>query len=267
MDLNISLAPEILFYIGSFPITNTLFWCVFVSLILIIGILVLKRKLNDIPGTFQNIVELLVESGYGFVLSVMNNKKKTDKVFPLVFSLFVFVLSVNLFPYLIPGQSAWTVERGDDSIPLFRSAMSDYGMVLLLTLLVVIITQIASITAFGPLNYGRRFINLEGIKKFIQLLSQGKFSPAKLLLGLLDFMLGLMDVLSEFMKIVSMSFRLFGNIFVGEVLMIVMLAIMPFLLPLPFMFLGLLSAVVQAFVFAMLTLISIKMATELEEDA
>ena len=75
-----------------------------------------------------------------------------------------------------------------------------------------------------------------------------------------------MDIVGEVAKIVSLSFRLFGNIFAGEVLSAVMLFLAPFIVPLPFMFLGLLTAVVQAFVFSVLTLIFITMASEIEED-
>ena len=72
-----------------------------------------------------------------------------------------------------------------------------------------------------------------------------------------------MEIISEVAKILSLSFRLFGNIFAGEVLAAVMLFLMPYFLPLPFMFLGLLSAVIQAFVFSLLTTIFIAMASEL----
>ena len=75
-----------------------------------------------------------------------------------------------------------------------------------------------------------------------------------------------MDIVGELAKIFSLSFRLFGNIFAGEVLTAVILFLAPFFVPLPFMFLGLLTAVVQAFVFSILTLIFVTMASEIEED-
>ena len=110
-----------------------------------------------------------------------------------------------------------------------------------MTLISVITTQIVSIAVLGPFKYVGKFINLKG--------------P-------LDFFLGIMDLVGEIAKVVSLSFRLFGNIFAGEVLTAVILFLMPFFAPLPFMFLGLLTAVVQAFVFAVLTLVFTSMVVE-----
>jgi F-type H+-transporting ATPase subunit a len=233
---------------------------------LIVFILYIKKSLKPIPGKLQNIFEVIIDILYDFAHSVIGDEKKTKKVFPLFLALFIFILSANLLPYLFPGQSAITINNGSQKVPLFRSIMSDYGIVLMLSLSVVIITQIAALAAHGPLRYIGNFINLDGVIKFIKFLIKGKFRIGVLMQGLLDLFLGVMDILSEGMKVVSLSFRLFGNIFTGEILTAVILALMPYFLPLPFMFLGLLSAVIQAFVFAMLTLISIGMATEAEEN-
>jgi F-type H+-transporting ATPase subunit a len=151
--------------------------------------------------------------------------------------MFFFVLFANLFAFL-PGAGA--VKYGDAT--LFRSVMADYSIVLMLTMVTVITVQIVAIITNGPFGYLKKFINFS--------------SP-------LNFVLGLMEIVSELAKILSLSFRLFGNIFAGEVLGAVMLFLMPYFLPLPFMFLGLLSAVIQAFVFSLLTTIFITMASEL----
>jgi F-type H+-transporting ATPase subunit a len=121
--------------------------------------------------------------------------------------------------------------------------MSDYGMVLVMTLISVLITQIIAIITAGPWKYLGKFINFK--------------NPLK-------FFLGIMELIGEVAKIISLSFRLFGNIFAGEVLGAVVLFLAPFFVPLPFLFLGLLTAVVQAFVFAVLTLVFISMASEME---
>jgi F-type H+-transporting ATPase subunit a len=145
----------------------------------------------------------------------------------------------------IPGQSAITLANGYGIIPVFRAVMSDYGLVLVMTLISVITIQIVSIATLGPWRYIGRFINLK--------------SPVK-------FFSGIMELIGELAKIVSLSFRLFGNIFAGEVLGMVMLFLLPFFAPLPFKFLGLLTAFVQAFVFAVLTLVFISMASEVEVE-
>ncbi len=243
MDLNISLAPDVLFFLGGFPVTNTFIWSLVISLFLIIVFGSATRSLKLIPGKFQNFLEALIEGSYEFVESIMGPGKKAQRVYPLVFTMFFFALVANLAVY-IPGQAAVTLHRGGETVSIFRAVMSDYGMVLVMTLISVITAQVVAIATAGPWKYLGKFITFK--------------NPLK-------FFLGLMELISEVAKIVSLSFRLFGNIFAGEVLGAVMLFLAPFFIPLPFMFLGLLTAVVQAFVFAVLTLVFISMASELEE--
>lgn len=245
MGLDISLSPEILFYIGSWPISNTFFWSVFVILFLAVGSFFLRRRLRLIPGKFQNLLEMLVEGAYDFIESIVGNKIKARRAFPLIFTMFFFIFFCNLLVY-IPGQASVTIKTAGGAVPLFRAIISDYSLVFMMTMVSVIITQIVAIAAAGPWKYIGKFISLK--------------SPLK-------FFLGIMDLVGELAKIMSLSFRLFGNIFAGEVLGAVMLFLFPFFLPLPFLFLGLLTAVVQPFVFAVLTLVFISMASEIEQPA
>lgn len=245
MNLDISLAPEILFYIGSWPISNTFFWSVLVILFLIIGSFFLCSRLRMIPGKFQNLIEVLVEGAYDFVESIIGSRAKAKRVFPLVFTMFFFIFFCNLLTY-IPGQAAVTLKTAGGIVPLFRAIISDYSLVFMMTLTSVIVTQIVAIAAAGPWKYLGKFINLR--------------SPLK-------FFLGIMDLVGELAKIISLSFRLFGNIFAGEALSAVMLFLFPFFVPLPFLFLALLTAIIQPFVFSVLTLVFISMASEIEQPA
>lgn len=263
--MNISLSPEILFEIAGFPVTNTFIWLVFISLFLIGITLFLRIRRKEVPGRFQGFMELMLEGAYGFVKSIIGTDKKAKRVFPLVFTMFVLILVANLVPFL-PGQSAITLSKGEEAVPVFRAVMSDYGIVFIMTMITVILTQIVAIITNGPFGYIGKFINLSGVKKFFVDAFKGKIKIGQLFQGFLDFFLGVMDIVGEVAKIVSLSFRLFGNIFAGEVLTAVMLFLAPFIVPLPFQFLGLLTAVVQAFVFSVLTLIFITMASEIEED-
>jgi len=244
MGLNISLAPDILFSIAGFPITNTMVWTTVIVLFLIVIFGSVTRSMKLVPGGLQNLLEVLVGGAYDFTRTIAITEKKTKRVFPLVFTMFIFVLVANLVVY-IPGQSALTIDTGQGVVPLFRSIMSDYGLVLAMTIISIITIQIVAIATVGPFKYVGRFLNFR--------------SPLKAFLGI-------MELVGEVAKIVSLSFRLFGNIFAGEVLTIVMLSLAPFFVPLPFMFLGLLTAVVQAFVFSVLTLIFINMASEIHEE-
>ena len=244
MGLNISLAPEVLFTIWSFPVTNTFFWFFWLSLGFIIGAIIFKSRIKLMPGKFQNLVEMAVSGAYDFTESIIGPGKKAERVFPLVATLFFFVLIANLLVY-IPGQSAITLETAGGVVPLFRAVVADYGFVFMMTISIVLLIQVIAIITAGPFAYLGKFINLR--------------SPLKAFLGI-------MDLIGEIAKIVSLSFRLFGNIFAGEVLSAVMLFLAPFFVPLPFMFLGLLTAVVQAFVFSVLTLVFISMASEVSTE-
>jgi len=240
MGLNISLSPEVLFTLGSWPITNTFFWSFFVFLFLIIGAIIWGRNLKMKPGKFQNIIELLVDAAYDFVLTTVGNEKKAKRVFPLILTMFFFVFFCNLLTF-IPGQAAVTIQTATGVVPLFRAIIADYGLVFMMTIVAVLIMQIVAIAVSGPLAYLGKFFNFT--------------SP-------LNFFLGLMDLIGEIAKVISLSFRLFGNIFAGEVLAAVMLFLAPFFIPLPFLFLSILTAVVQPFVFSVLTLVFISMASE-----
>lgn len=245
MELEISIAPDVLFYIGSFPMTNSLLWSLFISAFLIGMAFLVRFSLKTIPGTLQNCAEILLEEGFSFVRSVIGTEEKAKKVFPLFATMFLFILAANAFTY-IPGQSAVTLyNEGGAGTPLFRAALADYSMVLVLTMISVMIVQIVAIMTHGPFGYLGKFLNFQ--------------SPLK-------FFLGIMDIVGELAKVLSLSFRLFGNIFAGEVLGAVILFLVPFIAPLPFMFLGVMTAIVQAFVFSTLTLVFITLASEIEAD-
>lgn len=234
--VHVAIAPEELFSLGGFPVTNTLLWSVFLSLVLIASAVRLRSSLREIPGGFQNTAEALIESFFSFTNTVTGSVEKTKKIFPLAFSLFIFILFANLFAFL-PGAAAITFHHE----PLFRAAVTDYNLVLFLTLTTVIIVQIVALAVNGPFGYVKKFINFS--------------SP-------LNFVLGIMEAIGEISRVLSLSFRLFGNIFAGEILVSVMLFLLPYFAPIPFMILGLLAAVIQAFVFSLLTIVFISMASE-----
>lgn len=242
MGLDISLAPQVIFQIGSFPVTNTFFWAVLASLFLMIAAIYFSFTIKLRPGKFQNLMEMMIGGAYDFVESIVGSQKKAKKVFPLVFTMFFFIFFANFLTF-IPGQAAVNLQTSEGVVPLFRAIISDYGLVFMMTIISVMVTQVVAIAVSGPLGYLGKFFNFR--------------SPLK-------FFLGIMDLIGELSKVLSLSFRLFGNIFAGEVLGLVMLFLFPFFLPVPFLFLGLLTAIVQPFVFAVLTLVFISMASDME---
>lgn len=242
MQLNFSLKSQELFNLFGLPITNSLLWSFFVSFLLIIGGLLIVKNLKKVPSKGQSIFETFFEFALNLSKSTMGSDKDGKKVFPLFFTFFLFILSANLFTY-VPGQAAFTL-KGDNT-PIFRAVFSDYALTLSFTLLTVILCQIISIMVNGFKTYSKKFINLS--------------NP-------LEFFLGFMNLVGELAKVLSMSFRLFGNIFASEILTTVILALAPFVLPVPFALLGLIGAVIQAFVFSLLSLIFISQANAVEEE-
>lgn len=239
METKISLAPEILFHIGSFPVSNSFFWMLFITLVLIVFFVLTARKMKVIPSLWQNMLEIILDGGLKFVSGVIGDERKAKKIFPLIFTFFIFILFSNLFNFF-PLQFTLFLKEGHEKIPIFRAVMADYGLVLVMTLIAFFAIQIIGIIESGLVSYLGKFFNFK--------------SPIK-------FFLGIIELVSEVSKIISLSFRLFGNIFAGEVLLTIILFLLPFVGPLPFMLLELMAAFIQAFIFSALVLIFISLSS------
>lgn len=244
--MNISIAAEPLFHIGSFPVTNTLVVTFFISLIIIVAAVILKNRINLVPRGFQNIVESVLEALLNLADSVTQDRKQSKKFFPLVATIFIFVILSN-WVEVIPGLGTIgineMVEGRQVLVPFLRSGSADLNMTLALAIISVISAQILGIAAIGVGKYAKKFF----VSPFHSPYVVGTF-------------VGILELISEVAKLISFSFRLFGNIFAGEVLLMVMLFLVPYFVPLPFLFLELFVGFVQALVFAMLTLVFLKMA-------
>lgn len=242
--MNISLAAEPLFHLGSMPITNTLVVAWFLILVFIILIIALRaKKISLVPKGLQNILELVIESLLNLIQSVAGTRELAIKFFPLVATIFLYVILSN-WVELIPGLGTIGFNEMHQGkivlIPFIRSSSADLNFTLAIALISVISTWIMGIRELGLFSHLGKFFNFHG--------------P-------IDFFVGILELVSEFAKIISFSFRLFGNIFAGEVLLAVVAFLVPYLAPVPFLFLELFVGFVQALVFAMLTLVFLKMAT------
>lgn len=244
--MEISLAAEPIFFIGSFPVTNTLIMALLLSLLIIGTSLILKSKLKLIPRGFQNVIESVLEAFLNLVDSVTQNREQTRKFFPLVVTIFLFVILSNWIE-LLPGLGTVGINQMHHGeivlVPFIRSSSADLNVTLAIALISVFAIQFMGIAAIGAVRYGRKFI-VNPLKK-----------PY-----LVGTFVGLLELVSEIAKIISFSFRLFGNIFAGEVLLLVMLSLVPYIVPLPFLLLELFVGFIQALVFSMLTLVFLKMA-------
>lgn len=224
------LAPETIFHIGSFAVTNTILNTILVDLIIIGGVIYFNKSFKKIPDIFQNILEIIVDGFYDLTESIAG--KNTKKIFPFFMGFFIFILLTN-WSGLIPGISALGFKEHEETIPLIRNATSDLNMTLALTLVSLFMTHYFSLTTIGIKDYLKRYFS---------------FNPVNLFVGVLE-------IISELTKLVSLSFRLFGNIFAGEVLLVTIGSMFAFVLPIPFLLLEIIAGGVQAIVFSMLTMV------------
>jgi F-type H+-transporting ATPase subunit a len=225
----VSFAAEPIFRLGFFNITNTLLDTFLVDSLLIGLIIATNRKISLIPGRLQNLIEMTVETFYEIVESVA--QERAAKIFPYLMSFFLFILLAN-WSGLIPGISAIGLREGHTIVPFFRPATSDLNTTLGLALVSLVATHVMSIQVTGIKDYLSRYISLNPLNLYI----------------------GVLELVGEVVKVVSLSFRLFGNIFAGEVVLGTVSTIFAFLFPLPFLMLEVIVGLVQALVFSMLTM-------------
>lgn len=245
--MNISIAAEQLFTIGTFSVTNALLIGALVSAALMLFLNRVVGRLQPIPGRVQSTVEVVFESLINLVESVTHDARQARQFFPLIATIFLFVLFSN-WAGLLPGLGTVGVmgeHHGHATIiPFLRSTSADLNFTLALSLITVITVQIAGIAALGLRKYGSKFFVSPFQKPYV-----------------IGTMVGILELISELGKTISFTFRLFGNVFAGEVLLTVMLHLVPYVLPLPFLVMEVFVGLIQALVFALLTLVFLKMAT------
>ncbi|MEI6499040.1 MAG: F0F1 ATP synthase subunit A [bacterium] len=240
--MEISLAAEKIAHIGSLPITNSMLTSWVATIFLVTIAYFATRKMSIKPSGIQNTMELIVEMLLNLVDSVFQNMQQTKKYFPFLATIFLFIITNNWLG-LLPGIGSIGLHETHNGkeifVPLFRGGNADLNTTLGLAILTIILVQIFGILAIGFFKYGGRYINFK--------------SP-------IDFFVGLLEIIGEFSRIISFSFRLFGNIFAGEVLLAVISWLLPYIGPIPFYGLEIFVGFIQALVFTMLAMVFIKMA-------
>ena len=256
-EVSIELKPEPVFHLGGFAITNTLISSWLAMLLLVILGVFTTRKLVDTPAplSLQNMVEAVIEALYGFMHRFVGPKAKD--FFPVVGTLFLFILTSNWLG-LMPGFGSiglWEEYEGNRLfVPLLRSPATDLNTTIALALCSVLSSQIYGIRFVGFLGYASRFVAIGKFIDFFRSLGRaGKPKLGLLLGGVLDLFIGLLEIFGELTKILSFSFRLFGNIFGGEVLLAVIAFLAPYVVSLPFLGLEIFGGAIQAFIFAVLS--------------
>jgi len=241
--LEISIGAEKLFEIAGFPVTNTLLTTWFMVGFFIVATQVWLKKVRLVPALSQNVFEAVIEGVLGMMDSVLGERQKSEKYFPLIATIFIFVISSNWFG-IFPGFGSIgfnEIHEGHEVfVPIFRSGAADLNFTLALAVISVISVQFFGIAAIGFFKHAKKYFTFK--------------NPIETFVGALEF-------ISEIAKMISFSFRLFGNVFAGEVLLIITGFLVPYFVPVPFLFLELFVGFIQALVFAMLTLVFLGMAT------
>lgn len=254
--MNVTLYAEPVARIGSMNVTNSLINATILMVVLVIFAFFFRKGIKLIPGKMQAMIESFVEMAMEYMDQVTGGRKKTVSFLPFICSLFIFILLSNWMG-LLPGTGSIGIWEGETFIPLLRPANADLNMTIAMALVAVIGSHILGIIACGFFVHWNRFFTLGTIWKAIK---TGK--PMNMVVALIESVVGLIEFVSEIAKVLSLSLRLFGNIFAGEVLMTVIASIFAYFLPLPFMTLELIVGVVQALVFSMLTLVYLSILTD-----
>ncbi len=269
----ILIPPEVLFNIGPIPVTNTLIGTWIGIVALVIFFFAGTRRQDLVPRGAQNFVEWAVESLLTLVEGV-SGKAKAKKFFPLVGTFFMFILFCNLLDVFPGVETIGSINRtalqaahlappssiflfGNYSIvlsPWVRPGTSDLNLTLAMALVSVIVTQVFGFMTLGAKEHLSKYFN------FKALFTHGFQGP-------IEFFVGIIEVITELSRILSFSFRLFGNIFAGGAVLAVFAYILPFFADVLFIPLELFVAFVQALIFALLTLVFLEIATSSHEQA
>ncbi|MFA6305983.1 MAG: F0F1 ATP synthase subunit A [Candidatus Gracilibacteria bacterium] len=241
-----TLASEPVFHIGEFAVRNTHITSILTLCVLLaVGLVLRSKKYQLVPGGFQNLMEALIGGMFDFFDQIIGDSEKTKKFFPLVTTIFLFVIVSNWMG-LLPGFGSigiWETHGGHEVlVPILRSTFADVNMTFALALISVTACQIFGFSMLGLKGYGGKFF----------------INPLKNPVGCF---VGLLEMMSEVSKMISFSFRLFGNVFAGEVLLLVIAFLVPYVAPVPFYGLEIFVGFIQALVFAFLTLVFLKIAT------
>lgn len=199
-----------------------------------------------IPSKFQVALEMFYGAVAEFITSIVGAKDKAEKIIPYVGALMAYLLVANLLP-MVPGISSFYVTSQEGAhIPLFRGATTDFNTTFGLALAVVVTMQVVGIREQGFFGYMSHFIQIKQVwKGFKKGLGEGTVS-------IIGFFVGLIEIISEIAKVLSLSLRLFGNLFAHEVLTVILLGTFAFVIPAVWMGMGLLVGVVQSIVFVAL---------------
>ena len=242
--IQIHLASPVLAHFFGIPLTSTMLTTWATMLVLLVFAFYWRSRLTLIPGKVQVCIEAVVGGAFEYVADALENRDRAKQFFPLIMTIFVFILALNWLG-LLPGVTSVGIygetHTGKALIPFFYPANTDLNITIGLALVAFLSIELAGIFFLGFFKYAGKFINFS--------------SP-------LNFMIGIIELFSEMARLISFSFRLFGNIFAGKTLLVIAIFFIPFIVPVPILAFEMFVGLIQAFIFAVLTLFFIKLAIQ-----
>lgn len=249
------IGPETVFSIGSFTIANSTLMIALIALVfLAIGLFVVP-KFKLIPGMFQSLIEMLYTSVEHFVLQITENKKRTEQILPVIATILVYFSVANVIA-IIPGLT----DISYNGVSIFRTPTSDFNTAFGVSLAAVVVLNYISLREWGFTKYLGKFFDVKGvITGFKKGIMDG-------FIGLVKFFVGLLEVIGEIAKVISLSFRLFGNIYAGQVLAIVIMGAFAWVLPTLWTVMSNFTGILHGFVFAALVAVYYSLTIKPDED-
>jgi len=243
----LSISPDILFQLGPVGVTNTMLAFFVSSFMLIIMAVYLKRTAGIVPSKLQVVIEDIVTFFFDKIESAFGSKEDAKTFMPFIVTMFLLFLVANQFS-ILPLITQLTFDNGSAApVALFKSPTADFSLPIALALVVAIISHIMALR-IAPIKHIGSFFQIGSILKI------RKFGDIPF--AFLDVFLGLLDIIGEVAKVVSISARLFGNVIAGELMVVILTWIAGtasnFIVPIPFIFLSIFSGCIQAFVFPLL---------------
>lgn len=239
-----TIAAPVLGNVGPLTIATSSVTILFIT-VLVIALCVGISRFRLLPTKFQSLMEVLYEMITAFVTSIIGDKERAKRAVPYVGSLMIYLLIANLLP-MMPGISGFSVLVNGEHVPFLRGATTDFNTTFGLALAVVVTMQVMGMREQGVFGYLSHFIQIK------QVILGFKKSIGDGMVAIIGFLVGLIEIISELAKTLSLSLRLFGNMFAHEVLTVILLGAFSVAVPALWMGMGVLVGIVQSVVFVAL---------------
>ncbi len=257
---HVKLPAEEIAQVGSFSITNTLIASWLTIVVLTVLFYFCTRKMKLVPGRLQAFGEVVVEGLLSFVEGIAG-KHHTRLLFPGIATIFLTVIT-NAYMGLLPiFGTIGLIEHGHghevEFVPFLRAANTDINLPLSIAIMSFILVETWGMRVVGFFHYTGEFINVRQFGLGLKQLLAGKIreAPLNIVFGFINFFVGVLEIFSHMTRMLSFTFRLFGNMTAGEILVLVSCFLIPLIFTVPFYGLELLIGLIQAIIFSGLTLV------------